>query len=260
MQNRISSLTGIHNFRDYGHYKTLDGAMIRSGFLFRSGQHSDADTSDLSYVATLNLAHVVDLRGDSERVRHPCRRHEDFIASVITVPGETSGSGNAPHHEAAKGISTAREAHDAMVNLYRHMPFRANLIAIFKRYFETLAANQGPNLVHCLAGKDRTGLAVALLHDMLGVHNDDMMADYMLTNTAGNAAARIAAGAEVVRRDFGPDMTDEAVATLMSVDRAYLTTAFAVIRDTHGSLSAYRDTVLGVTRDQENKIKAAVLV
>lgn len=259
MQTRVLSFSGIHNFRDYGGYHGRDGARVKAGRLYRSGQHLDADQDDLVRVAALGLSTVVDLRGKSERAAHPCPRPGGFEALVLFADGETAGSVTAPHVEAARQVSTADDAHRAMVNLYQQMPFRPYLVEIFRAYFKALAERDGPSLVHCLAGKDRTGLIVALLHDMLGVHRDDIMADYLLTNTAGNIDARIAAGATTVRANFGHDMSDDAVRTLMSVDATYLNAGFESILVKHGSLAAYRRAVLDVSSEQEAQILAALL-
>ena len=178
--SRFLSTDSIHNLRDYGGYRTADGAHVKTGLLFRSGHHADASDSDLETVAALDLAHVIDLRGDSERARHKCKRPEGFAGEVLYFEGETAGL--APHLEAAEGGVDAAGAHAAMVSLYGALPDRTGLNWVLRRYFEALASGKGASLVHCAAGKDRTGIAVDLLHHMLRVHPDDAMHDYLLTN------------------------------------------------------------------------------
>jgi protein-tyrosine phosphatase len=258
MTTRILSFSGIHNFRDYGDYATRGGTRIKRAALFRSSQHRDATADDLAKLESLSIATIIDLRGDYERSAYPCPRPQNFDATVLFAEGDTAGNG--PHNrEAVRDLKTANQAHAAMVTLYENMPFRSPLIAVYRLYFAALATQAGPSLLHCLAGKDRTGIAVALLHDMLGVHPDDIMADYLLTNEAGNVEARIAAGAEAVRGSFGPQMEDDAVRTLMSVHPDFLETAFATIREKHGSLGDYCTNVLGVTPQTKETIKAALL-
>lgn len=252
MTDRVVPLTGIHNFRDYGGYRTRDGQLVR-GVLFRSGQHHGATPDDLAVVDRINLGTVIDLRGDSERHRYPCVRSAAFAAQVLFADGETAGAGGAAHAVAARDVKTADDAFDAMVDLYTFMPRRPNLQAAFRHYFASLADSDGANLIHCFAGKDRTGLAVALLHRLLGVHDDDVVEDYLLTNTAGNSAARFAAGAESIRRSR-PDASDEAVARLMSVDAAYLDAAFATIEQEWGGVENYARNVLDVDAVKLRKI------
>ena len=254
-QPRVLPFTGIHNFRDYGGYAARDGRLKRS-VLWRSGHHAEATADDLDKVQALNLANVIDLRGDSERAGSPCLRHSRFEAKVLFHPGETaSAHGKAVHEEAADQVRTAVEAHDAMVRLYASMPWRPVLVGTYRLYFDALASDAGPSLLHCLAGKDRTGLAAALTHHLLGVHVDDAMADYLLTNSAGNIEARIDAGARHVRSGFGRDMDMDAVRTLMSVHPAFLETAFAAIDARHGSIDAYAADVLGVTPDAIERMR-----
>ena len=257
MQSRVLSLTGIHNFRDYGGYATRDGGRLRAGLLFRSGQHINATAQDLATVDALDLATVIDLRGDSERRHYPCVRGEAFAAMVLFADGETSGRGGAPHAIAASDIQTVDDAEAAMIDLYAFMPHRPNLQAAFRHYFATLAERDGASLVHCFAGKDRTGLVVALLHKLAGVHDDDAMADYLLTNTAGNAEARIAAGVESIRRSR-PDASDAVVAHLMAVRAAWLDAAFATIERDWGGVDAYLTTALGVDAAQRARIVARI--
>lgn len=252
MENRILPFNGIHNFRDYGGYAAVAGARVRSGLLYRSGQHREADAADLSKVATLNLESVIDLRGDQERADYPCPRHPEFGAAVLFAEGETSG--HVADGTIKELIVSEAQAYAAMMDIYRGMPFRGPLIAILTSYFAALAQRPGASLVHCLAGKDRTGIAVALLHDMLGVHRDDMFADYLLTNTAGDMDARVAAGAAPVRSSFGPNMTDDAVRVLMSVDAAFLEMAFGQIEQRYGSLENYREQALGITEQRRTAI------
>ena len=58
---------GIHNFRDYGGWKTRSGGQVRTGLLFRSGHHVEATDEDLAAIAPLGIHTVIDLRGESER-------------------------------------------------------------------------------------------------------------------------------------------------------------------------------------------------
>jgi protein-tyrosine phosphatase len=259
MSDRILSMEGIHNFRDYGGYVTTTGARLRSGLLYRSGQHVGATAADLEAVAALDLKTIIDLRGNSERIGYPCVRPDRFDAIVLFADGETAGSGGAPHAEAARDVVTAADARSAMIALYSFMPFRPKLITILRLYFEALADRDGRSLLHCFAGKDRTGLAAALLHSLMGVHADDWMADYLMTNIVGNSERRIAAGAEMIRQSRGEQITDAAIRTLMRVEADYLDTAFSSIRERYGSIESYASEVLGITSARRSNIEARLI-
>lgn len=225
---------------------------MRSGLLFRSGEHGKATDADLEAIAQLELRHVIDLRGNSERRANPCKRPAGFDADVHFFDGETAGL--APHVEAAKDSIDAEAAHAAMERLYAQLPFRDNLIWIFRRYFNALAGGEGASVVHCLAGKDRTGMAVDLLHHVLGVHPDDAMEDYLLTNTAGNIDARVAAGAKAVRAKYA-NVDEATIRVLMGVDARYLLAARKAVEDEHGSIDAFLSDVLGVDQAKREALR-----
>lgn len=240
-ETRVLPLIGIHNFRDYGLYPVAGGGRVRPGLLWRSAQHGDATDADLAAVKALEIGTVVDLRGNSERDAKPCRRYPGFAAEVLFHDGETAGL----HVQAAASNPSAEEARAAMQRLYEGIAFRPTLTPMIRSYFTVLRERDGASLVHCVAGKDRTGFAVALLHHVLGVHADDIMADYLLTNVAGNIDQRIAAGAEQIRAKYGA-IDEGTIRTLMGVEPEYLDTAFNSITASHGSIDAYLADVMGL--------------
>jgi protein-tyrosine phosphatase len=258
VSERVLALEGVHNFRDYGGYATAGGGRLRAGVLFRSGQHVGATADDLSALDALALTSVIDLRGESERRSWPCARGPGFAAQVLFAEGETAGAGGAAHAVAARDVRTAEDAHAAMRDLYAFMPLRPNLQAALRHYFAALADRPGASLVHCFAGKDRTGLAVALLHRLLGVHRDDMVADYMLTNTAGDGERRIAAGAESIRRSR-PQASEQAIRVLMKVHPAWLDAALATVERDFGAVEDYAAHVLGVDGAMRDRLTAQLV-
>src|SRR5688500_11654379 len=157
---------GIHNFRDYGGY-AADGGHVRTGLLYRSGQHVGATDAALAALAALHLRTVIDLRGITEREMHPCRRHEGWTGEVIAHDGETTSS--PPHMDIGPEVTTAQYARDRMLAVYTRMPQNPAMQAMFGRYLRALAEREGASLVHCFAGKDRTGIAANHLLHLLGV-------------------------------------------------------------------------------------------
>lgn len=241
--SRVLKLDGVHNFRDYGAYDAAGGAKVKPGLLWRSAQHGDASDADLEAIQQLGIRTVVDLRGPSERKSKPCRRHAGFSAEVLTHPDETAGL--ALHTDAADGVVTAKEGRAAMIRLYDGIAFRPNLVAMLRLYFDVLERGEGVSLVNCVAGKDRTGWAVAMVQHALGVSREAIMEDYLLTNSAGNIEARIAAGATQIRRRHGA-ITDDTIRALMGVDADYLNAAFTAAEARHGDIDHYLADVLGV--------------
>lgn len=257
--DRVLVLEGVHNFRDYGGYPVAGGGRLKRGVLWRSGQHHGATDADLSKIAALGLRTVVDLRTSRERSTHPCRRPEGFAAAVLFP--EDASTQHAPHIAAAQTTRQrdAASTREGMRRNYGSIAFRPELIAIMRRYFAELAKGEGPSLVNCMAGKDRTGITVAMLHLATGVHRDDIVADYVLTNSAGDVEARIAAGAETIKAISG-QMDEDVLRVLMGVEPEYLESAFATIAEKHGSLDAYLRDVLGVDDAAKAKLREALVV
>ena len=147
-----------------------------------------------------------------------------------------------------------------MMDYYRQAPFQRRHIDLYQRYFRALAATEGPILVHCAAGKDRTGIICALTHHVAGVHDDDMVADYLLTNDHDRMVARLPTIREHVTQAAGGRVaTDAALITAMRVEAAYLEEAFAVMREQAGSLDGYLDDVLGLDATLRGRIHDRLL-
>lgn len=254
---RVIPTTGIHNLRDYGGYAVPGVGRLPLGRLLRSGEPANPTTSDLRVISDLGLTDVFDLRGRLEREKSPCCWPQDFSAAVFAADGETTVA--APHIEAAAGALDAETARRNFLERYASVPFRPILISVYRQYFHALDRNADRTLVYCTAGKDRTGVLVALLHRMLGVHSDDVFHDYLLTNTAGDSERRIAALRYDLQRRFGAAMSEEAIRVVTTVEPAFLQTAFDAIDAKYGSLATYLDVVLGVTPLMRERIASNLI-
>ena len=236
--DRVLQLSGVHNLRDYGGYATTGGGRLARAMLFRSGEHHRATDEDLTRIARLGLGAVVDLRSRKERMAAPCRRPDGFSARTYAAD-EDSISVLGPHMEAARTKGAAFDATALMCQSYALMPFQPQLTAALKLYFQALVDADGPTLVLCAMGKDRTGFAVALLHRAMGAHKDDVMADYMLTNTAGDSEARLAEGTAHLRPLVGAQVADSTIVQLLEVRPDYLESAFRSIGQRFSGLDDY---------------------
>lgn len=257
--DRLLALEGVENFRDYGDYATSAGRRIHAGRLYRSAHHARATDADLQEIARLNHAVVVDLRRRAERLRDPSRRHEGWAGRVIENDlGDEEGE---PPHIAAlrQGDLSPDAVHAYMFGWYEAAPFEERHLDLFRRYFEALAAGEGPVLIHCAAGKDRTGLLAALTHHTLGVSDADAIEDYLLTNHAARIERRAPEVAQRLAEAFGRVPSDAAVRTFLGVEPEYLERAFAVIRARYGSLDAYLEQALGVDANRREAVAAQLL-
>ena len=247
----------IENFRDFGDY-AAGQRRLKSGLLYRSANQAMATEADLAKLAGLNLSVIIDLRRANEREKNPSRRWEGFAAQVIE-----NDIGQDSTDEWATFIAgsdlTPGSFHAYMMDYYRQAPFQRRHIDLYQRYFQALAATEGPILVHCAAGKDRTGIICALTHHVAGVHDDDIVADYLLTNDPERLEKRLPMIRQVIVEETGRVADDAALMVAMRVEAEYLEEAFAVMRDQAGSLDGYLDDVLGLDADLRSRLQDRLL-
>ncbi|GAW41907.1 Tyrosine-protein phosphatase precursor [Brevundimonas sp. SH203] len=255
MSDRLHAFEAIDNFRDYGDYATTAGRRVRPGRLFRSAHHARASEADLSRVGALDLGAVVDLRRPGERRDQPSRRPDGWSGQVIE--GGVDDGVEAPHITFLKTQDlTPDSGRRFMQDTYRRLPFDAAHRDVFGRYFQALAEQDRPVLIHCAAGKDRTGFLAALTHHLLGVSRDDMVEDYLLTNTAVDLAGRAPSIARQLQKMTGRVAADDAVTAFLGVEAAYLEAALSEVEARHGSVDAYLRDALGVDDDRRDRIVA----
>ncbi|MET4683960.1 tyrosine-protein phosphatase [Brevundimonas faecalis] len=253
MNDRLSSFQAIDNFRDYGGYATGGGRMAR-GLLYRSAHQARATDEDLEQLGRLNIAHVVDLRRPSERRAQPSRRPTGWAGQV--VESDHDDGREAPHITFLKTADLTEDSGRAfMGETYRRLPFEPAHLDLFGRYFRALSERRGPVLIHCAAGKDRTGLLAALTHSLLGVAWDDIMADYLLTNMAVDLEGRAEEVARKLTQMTGRSASRGAVVAFLGVEAAYLDQAFAAITARHGSVATYLEQALGVGAVMADRIR-----
>ncbi|WP_432200123.1 tyrosine-protein phosphatase [Erythrobacter sp. W53] len=248
---------GIHNLRDYGGYNVAGGGTIRTGLLFRSGQHVSATDADLEAFHSLDVRTIIDLRGNSEREQHACLRAPEFDAQVVYFDGETSSS--PPHMDVAPGTTTAEYARQRMTAVYSRMPHNPAMIDMFGRYFRALDERDGGSLVHCFAGKDRTGVAAMMLMHVLGASKDDQMHEFLLTNAAPTINVLRDQSVPGIEARLGLRLDEDAVRALLEVHQDYLARYWQEVESEHGTLDAYLESVIGVDDAMRERLKARFL-
>jgi len=251
--SRLLPFDAVDNFRDFGDYATAAGRRVRPGRLYRSAHHARATDADLDRIAALGLATVVDLRRPGERRHQPSRRPAGSVCAVIE--SDHDDGGEAPHITFLKTADLTEDSGRAfMHDAYRRLPFEPPHLDLFARFFRTLGETDGPVLIHCAAGKDRTGLLAALTHHLVGVSRDDMIEDYLLTNRAVDLEARAPDIARQLHAMTGRTASHGAVVAFLGVEPDFLDVAFRTIEAEHGTLDAYLERALGVDAALRDRI------
>lgn len=258
LADRRLALEGVENFRDFGGYPTVDGRRLRRGRLWRSASHGRATDADLEAIAKLDLALIVDLRRRNERLRDPSRRHALNAAEVIDNDLGDEAEDSWLAHIRGSDLSEA-SFRGYLLDYYHKAPFEPRHVDLFSRYFTALGRLDGPVLVHCAAGKDRTGLIVALTHHVAGVAPEAIVADYLLTNDPERFARRGPGLAAHIAEITGRTPTEEVLHLAMSVDATYLEIALAAIAERSGDIDSYLETVLGVDAGRREAIRVRLL-
>lgn len=236
----------IHNFRDFGGYATPDGR-VKTGLLFRSAHYADATEPDLQAFRDMGMSAIVDLRRPAERVRFATRRHPECGAALIAY-GVPSIDNEAPHlsylndEGATEATISAR-----MTAIYRELPYEDGHIEVFGKAFAALPDLKGPIVLHCHAGKDRTGLIVAFIQHALGVSEDDILEDYLATNTKSRIEERLPHLIQTFKNNHGIEAPAHLMRHIWKVEKGYLDAALDEITARDGSLDGYLEKRLGVT-------------
>jgi protein tyrosine/serine phosphatase len=255
---RKLAFEGLDNFRDFGGYAAGHRRMA-AGRFYRSAHHAHATPGDLARLAAMNVAAVIDLRRPDERAREPSRRWDKFAARVIDNDVNHDGDemGEDSYGDFLRtGDLSAASFRDFLIRFYSLAPFAPRHVHLFSRYFDTLAEAEGPIIVHCRAGKDRTGLIVALTHVLAGVHRDDIFEDYLATNDPERLQRTAPRIVENIRAEFGRAPSAEVMAVGMSVEASYLEAAFAAIDARHGGVESYCREILGVDANKRALIES----
>jgi protein-tyrosine phosphatase len=255
--DRLVDLERVFNFRDFGGYDTPDGRIAR-GKLYRSAHFHEASDADVAHLDALGVRFIVDLRRSDERSGEPNRWPGEGVRTISSDEGVTSAF--PPHLQALlqSDLSPASVA-EYMHSLYREFASQPRHIQLYSDWFRELAEGAGAGVIHCAAGKDRTGLGCALTLHALGVDEEAIFADYEYTNTAMNIDARLPKIQARMEERLARKLDPEALRPMLSVDPAYLHAAFASIDEQYGSRDAYLE-VLGVSHEQRRRLLARLIV
>ena len=220
---RHLNLSGASNFRDLGGYPGKDGRVVRWRQIFRSNHLGHLTEEDAAVLRSLGVRSAFDFRGKDERTEALCSIEGIEVHSLPVEPTVVAAL------RAIMGTGTPlspQHALEVMQDSYRS--YVQQNTPRYRALFGHLLEDRAPLVIHCTAGKDRTGFACALILHVLGVDDGLISEDYLLTN-------------RFYRRDpsASSDLPDEVRQVLGSVQPPFLAAAFKAIDSDYGDLENY---------------------
>lgn len=221
--SRLVDFAGpVFNFRDVGGLTTVDGLVVRPGTLFRSDALGPLREQDRPAFSRLGIRSIIDLRQPVEVERY--RRAPQWAAAYWHHVPFTNPVWRPEDYSPAAGVTAF------LVERYREIVEQAG--ADLARAIDIIAAvDSGPTVVHCLGGRDRTGIVIALVLDLLGVGDEQIAADYHLTE---QGMARFTAWARIHRPELA-----ELPPYMASTPPEAILTLLDDVRGRHGSVRDY---------------------
>ena len=247
--------SGVANFRDIGGYSVGGGHKIKSGLLFRSGELSGLTAGDQQMIERLNIKYEIDLRTDPERTANPSnwgKKTPQVISISVGMPRESTPQASIRQFSEVKDIAQAR---------MQMAQTTANLAiagaADIGKVLGELSKENGPALIHCTAGKDRTGVTVAVLMTLLGASREDVYHEYLRSNESVDAQLQRQKAREQSGKDVNAlsGLDPAVVKAMMGTDASYMDAMFREINAKYGSFEGYTHDGLKLTAAQVAQLR-----
>jgi len=259
--NRPDRLQGAPNFRAIDALPATNGRRLKRLRLFRSDALHRLSDDDLARLRALRIDTVLDLRRQDEREMSPNRWPHDSapVVRVFDAAPELQAVRAGGWHESLNDPSfDAERARLWMIETYARMPTAlAPAVSAAITHACTAQTRDTPLLVHCTAGKDRTGFVCAMVLAAVGVPRESILADYLESSVRRPSAEM----AEVLLAFHGIERTPRkrsALEVITSVQNDFLMTSFKTVERDYGSIEAYL-SACGLGADKRDALHAALL-
>ncbi len=250
LQPAPPSAPGLLNFRSLAGLVGEGGRRVRAGLLFRAGHLPEMTEDRAETLRMIGLAAVCDLRSAGEQVREPSSLKAAGFASAMPAP---EGDPTLALRVVGDPSAQPRDVRAAMLSTYATMP--ESFATALGNVFQAALVTRGGLLMQCAIGKDRTGVAVALLLAALGVPRRAIMADY----TASNAARDAIFAAMAARNAGRVPPPDAMLAPLLAAHPDYLAAFWDRLDTDWGGAEGYMVSALGLSADAVGTLRARLL-
>ncbi len=179
--HRKLHLSGAVNFRDLGGTVTSDSRLVKRGLVFRSDHLSRLSTDDHTILQRMQLKIVCDLRSVREQEKAPDLLPDDSSVHLLSLPVQDRFFDPATAMNRLKAGDDSWLSMDFLVGLYRR--YLDDFGPTWGSVLSLIAADDNlPLVFHCTGGKDRTGILAALLLKTLGVEDEQILSDHLLSD------------------------------------------------------------------------------
>jgi protein-tyrosine phosphatase len=237
-------IAGATNFRSLGGLPAAGGRRIRPYALMRADRLIGLDERDWNALARAGLATICDLRSEAERAEHPNRLPSGLEVHELNCRVNNDLRADPSLGRLMLDDPSARGAERVMIEIYRRFP--GYMGTTLTRVVERLLAGGAPMLVHCSAGKDRTGFVVAMLLHALEVPEPLIREDYLASKRWPGAVHHRASLAARLGRFMPAAELEAAVDTVIDVREVYLDAALEALRSEYGTVSRYLERAAGL--------------
>lgn len=252
LAERALALEGSPNFRDLGGYETREGGRLKWGKLYRSSKLSGLTDEDRRRIQRLGLTLVCDFRQAIEQELDPTHLGDDHTHLLASLP-VSPGSANNFIDNLHNGIIAVDDAAGFMQEMNRE--FVASQLPRYAEMFQLLLLGEQQVLIHCASGKDRTGFGSALILDVLGVPEESIVEDYLLTNQFLPVDQELGRLAGQFSDQTGETVSEEVLRGLLEVRPEYIQACFDEIRRRYASREHFYETALQLDPDKVARLR-----
>ncbi len=256
LAERKVALEGTPNFRDLGGYRTTAGRHLRWGRIYRSGKLTSLTEADVHYFKRLGLSLVCDFRLDFERHTEPSWLEDEDAPNRVELP-VSPGSSDSFGKGVSDGIIEVYDSRDLMKDMNRD--FVINQTPQYARMFRLMLRGDHPILIHCASGKDRTGFGAAIILDVLGVDEDSIVEDYLLTNQYLSVEKEMEQLSNALVDSQGFVVPDSVLHPMIEVQPEYIKACFEEIEHRYESKQHFYEEALGLDETMIERLKAIYL-